>query len=377
MRQSRPWRWPALAAGLIACVLGLSGAASVAQARGLPPGVQTGAMAMDSATGHYLVALPSSNAVFVMSSKDQQVVTVLRVPPSPAGIAIDPVRRLTYISSDSAGMISVFDSRSYAVVRIYPVGGHPAGLTLTPGGKALLFTDDASGIINRLSLSSKAEQPEQLLQVGPGALPELGPRSVIEGQSTMLWARGFAPGEPVAVYWVYWGSKPLVRTTASAAGIVTVPVLVPAKVGIGEHMLIIYGTRSTKSQSVLLNVRPLPPAPKRRPKPRPPKPGLVGRLLAPSVVVPNPLAAMGQKGTPKAKKGQVARRVAVQHPAASPGIKVPIIAFAAVPLLLLMIRLPAARRRRRVRKAEKAAQAAVKQKGGRRGRRSTPVKQAS
>lgn len=376
MRQFRPGRWLAFA-GLMACVLGLGGAVSPVQARGLPPAVQTGAMAVDPATGHYLVALPSSDAVFVMSSKDEQIITVLRVPPVPSGIAIDPVRRLTYVSSDSAGMISIFDSRSYNLVRIYPVGGHPSGLTLAPGGKSLLFADDESGNINRLSLWPKPAEPEQLLQVGPGALPQLGPRSVIEGRSTMLWARGFAPGEPVAVYWVYWGSRPLVRTAASAAGIVTVSVLMPAKVGTGEHMLILYGMRSARSQSVLLNVLPLPPAPKPRPKPRPRKPGLVDRLLAPSVVVPNPLAALGQKSAPKGKKGQVTRRVAVQHPAARAGLQVPIIAFAAVPLLLLMIRLPAMRRRRRLRKAEKAAQAAMKQKGGRRGRRSTPVKQAS
>jgi hypothetical protein len=250
-------------------------------------------------------------------------------------------------------MISAFDERSFKLNQIYTVGGRPAGLTLAGAGKTLLVADAVTGAVTSMPVHGKAAQPSPVIALGPGAPPQLGPQSVAGGQTTMLWAQGFAPGEPVDVYWVYWGAKPLARAIASPTGIVTVAVTVPPRVGLGDHMLIIYGRRSTTSESVLVHITPAPPVVKHvRRTVRPHKPTVLDHLLSRGITVPNPLAAIASKS----------KRTG--HAAAQAGIQVPIVLLPLVPLLLLMARMPSVLRKRKARKLEK--QSAKPQRKGRR-----------
>lgn len=107
---------------------------SVAHAQGGAPAGESGAAAQDVAVGRTYLAQPISNAIFVLASRSRELLYILRVPSSPAGLAVDARHHLLYVAADNAGVISVYDDRTYRLTRRYGVGGHPAGLVLAGGG---------------------------------------------------------------------------------------------------------------------------------------------------------------------------------------------------------------------------------------------------
>ncbi|MGH2411401.1 MAG: YncE family protein, partial [Chloroflexota bacterium] len=235
------------------------------------------------------LAQPISSTVFVLSSKDSALLGVLKVPPNPAGLAVDSRLHLLYVSSDPAGVITVFDEKTRHIARTMSIGGHPSGLSLMNKGRALLVTDSISGTIQELPLGPHGGPPIELLDVGPGAdaTAMLSPVSAPDAARILVWGRGFAPGEAVEVY---WGLKPLVRAHADGAGMVMTHFIVPRRGHLGQQLIVLIGRHTTHSESTLLTVIKTPPPPKRVPvKPIAPKP-LLQRLLGPKLMLVVPTA---------------------------------------------------------------------------------------
>lgn len=325
----------------LVCIILLLGSARPLAASAAGPG---SAIAQNPTAHAVYLAVPSAGDVLVLAQKDKSLLTVLKAPPEPVALAVDPAHRHLYVASDQAGMISVFDTKTYALLRIYPIGGHPTGLALTDKGRTLLISDDMSGAVESLPVLRLPGQTSTLFNIGPGAAPLLAPRAAWHGASTLVWARGFAPGEPVTVR---WGWQPVAYARADAAGFVTTSFRVPANAALTEYVVFLQGARSTTTESALLNVIKAPKIARRVHKvPKPHTTSLVQRLLAPSITLPiaNPLAH------------SKARTAAHHHGATAPahtGMSIPIIALAAVPLLLLLFR-RVTRRRRGDKKGRKA-----------------------
>lgn len=252
---------------------------------------QGGAIALDPSLGVTYLAQPFSNRVFVLSSKDAGLLGVLSVPPHPAGLAVDSRLHLLYVASDAAGVVTVFNERTRHVTRTLPIGGHPAGLSLADKGRTLLVTDSAAGTIRQLSLAANAAPPVTVFDAGSGAdqSPMLIPSSGSVGTHVMAWGRGFAPREPVQVY---WGLAPLVRVQSDQFGMVMASFRVPRHARLGRQLIVFIGQRTTRSGSALLTVVSPPPPPRKAPIKKPaPKP-ILQRLLGPKLVlaIPTPMA---------------------------------------------------------------------------------------
>jgi hypothetical protein len=255
---------------------------------------QTGAVAQDTALNRVYVAQPVGNMVLVLAAGNMSLRAVLKVPGSPAAIAVDPNRHRVYVASDPSGVISAFDGRTDRLLRRVTVGGHPAGLALTDRGTALLITDRATGAVQRMPVLPALGSPQQVLALGADDGAEnvlLAPTSTWGGQQALVWSRGFQPHEPVVIY---WGIHILKHLTADAAGFVVTHITVPAsrtKSALGDHLVIVMGQQSMHSESTLLTVIPAPPPPKRVPH----KPArhsstddALHRLLAPRLVLSVP-----------------------------------------------------------------------------------------
>ena len=324
---------------------------------------QSGAIAQNAASHAVYLAMPSANAVFVLSNKSMRLLTVLKVPASPSALAVDPGRQRLYVASDQDGMVSVFSTATYELLRIYPVGGHPTGLALMNRGRTLLISDGQSGAVAQLPALTARAQSATVFSAGPGTAPLLAPRSGWRGAHILAWARGFAPGEAVDVL---WGVQPLTQARANAAGFVLTSFQVPANAVLTNNLVDFRGERGTTTQSAFMMVGPAPKLPKRiLKKTVVRRPSLLQRLFAPSITLPiaNPLARHPAHA-PKA-----AARLA-QHGAAA-GTSIPILSLAAIPLFLLMVRVVLKRR------GGKKGQQADAGKGKRKGRRGAAAKRAA
>lgn len=274
--------------GLLAALLG---GTQPAAARGVvpPTRLQGGAITVDPTLNVLYLAQPMSNSVFVLSADGSTVLGVLRVAPSPTGLAVDSRAHLLYVSSDRAGVITVFNESTRHVARVLSIGGRPAGLILDEKGRRLLVTDGSSGTIRGIALTAKHPRPTPILDLGPGAdrSPILVPTSAPIGARVVVWGRGFAPGERVEAY---WGLTPLIGTRADDVGIVLTHFPVPRHVHLGKQLIVLIGRHTTHSESALLTVIKPPPPPKPKPVVKPvPKP-LLQRLLAPRLVLVVPTA---------------------------------------------------------------------------------------
>jgi YVTN family beta-propeller protein len=84
------------------------------------------------------VGLFKDNAVAVLDTGTNQIVSTIPVPTGPHGIVITPDNRWVYVSSDGASTVSVIDTNTDAVTDSIEVGNMPHGLAITPDGSMVL-----------------------------------------------------------------------------------------------------------------------------------------------------------------------------------------------------------------------------------------------
>ncbi len=86
------------------------------------------------------VGLFKDNAVAVLDTRANAVVTTIPVPPGPHGIVVTPDGGKVYVSSDGASTVSVIDTATDRVVKSLEVGSTPHGLAISPDGARILVS---------------------------------------------------------------------------------------------------------------------------------------------------------------------------------------------------------------------------------------------
>jgi YVTN family beta-propeller protein len=101
--------------------------------RGLVPGVYPQTPAPKAYVGLF-----KDNAVAVLDSRTNRVVTTIPIPTGPHGLVATLDGRRVYASSDGASTVSVIDTATDTVTASIDVGQAPHGLAITPDGEYVL-----------------------------------------------------------------------------------------------------------------------------------------------------------------------------------------------------------------------------------------------
>src|SRR3989454_5220368 len=99
--------------------------------------VGTGSLSAAGAPKVY-VGLFKDDAVAVIDTAQNKVVSTISVPKGPHGLVMTPDGRKVYVSSDGASTVSVIDTASDRVVGSIEVGPTPHGLAISPDGRQVL-----------------------------------------------------------------------------------------------------------------------------------------------------------------------------------------------------------------------------------------------
>jgi len=99
----------------------------------------TGALTAAGAPKAY-VGLFKDDAVAVIDTVQNKVLTTIPVPKGPHGLVMTPDGRKVYVSSDGAATVSVIDTASDRVVTSIDVGTNPHGLAISGDGSRVLVS---------------------------------------------------------------------------------------------------------------------------------------------------------------------------------------------------------------------------------------------
>ncbi len=108
------------------------------------------------------VGLFKDNAVAVIDTDSDRVLTRISVPTGPHGLVVTPDGRWVFVSSDGDSKVSVIDTASDSLVASIEVGPAPHGLAITPDGRLVLaavFGASAVAFIDTASREVVARLP--------------------------------------------------------------------------------------------------------------------------------------------------------------------------------------------------------------------------
>ncbi len=100
-------------------------------------GVGTSSVSAAGAPKVY-VGLFKDDAVAVIDTAQNKVLSSIPVPKGPHGLVVTPDGRKVYVSSDGASTVSVIDTATDRVVRSIDVGANPHGLAVSSDGSRVL-----------------------------------------------------------------------------------------------------------------------------------------------------------------------------------------------------------------------------------------------
>ena len=86
------------------------------------------------------VGLFKDDAVAVIDTAQNRVVSTVAVPKGPHGLVITPDGRKVYVSSDGASTVSVIDTATDKVAASIDVGVNPHGLAMSRDGRRVLVS---------------------------------------------------------------------------------------------------------------------------------------------------------------------------------------------------------------------------------------------
>ncbi len=98
----------------------------------------SGAHSVRAAAPKAYVGLFKDNAVAVIDTGANKVLSIIPIPTGPHGMVISPDGKTVYVSSDGDSKVSLIDTATDQVTSSIDVGKTPHGLALTPDGKLLL-----------------------------------------------------------------------------------------------------------------------------------------------------------------------------------------------------------------------------------------------
>jgi YVTN family beta-propeller protein len=114
----------------------------------------TGRLASAANSPKAYVGLFKDNAVAVIDTGSNKVLTTIPVPTGPHGLAVTPDGRTVYVSSDGDSKVSIIDTTTDTVTGSIEVGKTPHGLTLSPDGKLLIVSVFGAGQVVFVDTSS-------------------------------------------------------------------------------------------------------------------------------------------------------------------------------------------------------------------------------
>ena len=130
-------------------VLGLSVATVLLAV--LPVGAEPAAVATGPKA---YIGLFKDNAVAVLDTARNQVITTVPIPAGPHGLVVTPDGKWVYASSDGDSTVSVIDTRTDEVTASIDVGPTPHGLAITPDGSRVLVAGFGTDQVEAIDTSS-------------------------------------------------------------------------------------------------------------------------------------------------------------------------------------------------------------------------------
>src|SRR5882724_4180654 len=152
--------------------------------------VGTGSLMAAGAPKAY-VGLFKDDAVAVIDTAQNKVLSTISVPKGPHGLVITPEGRKVYVSSDGASTVSVIDTATDKVVASIDVGASPHGLAMSRDGRKVLVSGFGS---NRAVLIDTATDKV----VGEAAVPQVH-NGTISPDGTRAWVASQKQGETAIV----------------------------------------------------------------------------------------------------------------------------------------------------------------------------------
>jgi YVTN family beta-propeller protein len=142
-----------------------------------------GAGASFAAGPKVYVGLFKDDAVAVIDTTQNRVVTTIPVPKGPHGLVVTPDGRKVYVSSDGASTVSVIDTASDKVAASIEVGANPHGLAMSQDGRRVLvsgFGTNRSLVID--TTTDRVVGEVAVPQVHNGTLSTDGSRAYVASQ---------------------------------------------------------------------------------------------------------------------------------------------------------------------------------------------------
>src|SRR5262245_6452118 len=115
------------------------------------------------------IGLFKDNAVAVVDTATDGLLTTIPVPAGPHGLAITPDGRKVSVSSDAASPVSVVDTATDRVTTTLEVGATPHGLAITPDGARVLVAGFGTGQVSAIDTAT-----DQVV----GRLPVASPHNI-------------------------------------------------------------------------------------------------------------------------------------------------------------------------------------------------------
>jgi YVTN family beta-propeller protein len=142
-----------------------------------------GAGASFAAGPKVYVGLFKDDAVAVIDTTQNRVVTTIPVPKGPHGLVVTPDGRKVYVSSDGASTVSVIDTASDKIAASIEVGANPHGLAMSQDGRRVLVS--AFGTNRSLVIDTATDRvvgEVAVPQVHNGTLSADGSRAYVASQ---------------------------------------------------------------------------------------------------------------------------------------------------------------------------------------------------
>ena len=154
--RARPlWRMSALVVLLLLAIFAQAAHAALIGGSAAPAPTLGTARSPDRADApKAYVGLFKDNAVAVVDTLADRVLSTIPVPPGPHGLVVTPDGRKAYVSSDGASTVSVIDTATDRVMRSIEVGPTPHGLAITPNGDRVLVAGFGSNRAEIVDTSS-------------------------------------------------------------------------------------------------------------------------------------------------------------------------------------------------------------------------------
>jgi YVTN family beta-propeller protein len=137
------------------------------------------------------VGLFKDDAVAVIDTAQNRVISTIPVPKGPHGLVITPDGRKVYVSSDGASTVSVIDTATDKVVAAIEVGVNPHGLAMSRDGRKVLVS--AFGSNRSLIIDTASDKV-----VGEVAVPQVH-NGTISPDGTRAWVASQKQGEAAIV----------------------------------------------------------------------------------------------------------------------------------------------------------------------------------